>query len=633
MKNSSPAPKLSLWIFFATDLVLIAAAVWLARRSPVPMPQGTTAAVAACLVTGAIVICVPLVLMYERQKNEALDDRQRALEALAQTVSSSAEQISIAANGLNGIAEISQRQLRQAEQLPHKLQEKIAEFQAQLSNANDAERDELEKEVQELRAAETDRLQSAADRIGKTVAEFTKLEAATQQHLEAANDALSKLSFGAASAIGKAQVAAEQALAQARIEAARVVGQSSGEAVQSIEAARTAALAALSAAVDGHIQRLSAATAGLTDLAADLKAAEQQLRDTIRTRLAEPPAAGSAHAPISENAPASVASGVTAALESDSTPASAAENAEGSPPSAATPGEAASEPGSPSAEALASPPSTPRRTRRSRREPVENPSVVTPAEPGAPAAATAAEPPTENASSAPAPQTTAEAATPAAQSPSEAPVASPVPPSPEPAPVQPEAEAEETPISPAIPETAAEPLEATLAPNENEPPEAFPEAAPEVSAPAAEHSAYDAASTDTNPDVDMAATDSPSRGRKRGRGAEDDQPDLGLDLGDVSGGRPVTVERVLSSDGATRLIVTAYIGIGNRLFIRGDGAGLSWEKGSPLQFVSIGKWRWETDDASAPLTVKLLKNDQVEASGVGALTIVPGHQHEVSVNF
>ncbi|HYD85233.1 MAG TPA: hypothetical protein VEA63_14305, partial [Opitutus sp.] len=93
------------------------------------------------------------------------------------------------------------------------------------------------------------------------------------------------------------------------------------------------------------------------------------------------------------------------------------------------------------------------------------------------------------------------------------------------------------------------------------------------------------------------------------------------------------MERVISSDGATRLIATAYIGIGNRLFIRGDGPGLSWEKGVPLQFVSIGKWRWETPDATAPIQFKLYKNDDTECPGLGTLTLDPGHQQEVTAKF
>ena len=100
---------------------------------------------------------------------------------------------------------------------------------------------------------------------------------------------------------------------------------------------------------------------------------------------------------------------------------------------------------------------------------------------------------------------------------------------------------------------------------------------------------------------------------------------------------PVTsaemMEQVISSDGATRLIATSYIGIGNRLFIRGEGPGLSWEKGIPLQFVSIGKWRWETPDASGPVHFKLYKNDEVECPGLGTLELEPGHQQEVIAKF
>jgi len=89
----------------------------------------------------------------------------------------------------------------------------------------------------------------------------------------------------------------------------------------------------------------------------------------------------------------------------------------------------------------------------------------------------------------------------------------------------------------------------------------------------------------------------------------------------------------VAADGATRLLVTAYIGIGNRLFIRGAGPGLSWDKGTPLQFVSIGKWRWETLEASASVNFKLYKNDDLECTALGAQTLDPGHQHEFTATF
>ena len=89
----------------------------------------------------------------------------------------------------------------------------------------------------------------------------------------------------------------------------------------------------------------------------------------------------------------------------------------------------------------------------------------------------------------------------------------------------------------------------------------------------------------------------------------------------------------LTENGSTRLLVTAYIGIGNKLYLRGNGAGLSWDKGVPLQFVSIGKWRWETTEAQLPLSARLYKNDQIECASIGAFTLEPGRQRELTATF
>jgi hypothetical protein len=94
-------------------------------------------------------------------------------------------------------------------------------------------------------------------------------------------------------------------------------------------------------------------------------------------------------------------------------------------------------------------------------------------------------------------------------------------------------------------------------------------------------------------------------------------------------GRPVPAT---SADGLTRLTVVSYIGIGNKLYLRGEGPGLSWDKGVPLQFVSIGRWRWETGDATAPVKCKVYKNDKVEAP-LGTLMLPSGTEQEVTAAF
>jgi outer membrane biosynthesis protein TonB len=92
-------------------------------------------------------------------------------------------------------------------------------------------------------------------------------------------------------------------------------------------------------------------------------------------------------------------------------------------------------------------------------------------------------------------------------------------------------------------------------------------------------------------------------------------------------------ESAVSADGAARLLVTAYIGIGNRLYIRGDGPGLNWDKGVPLQFVSIGKWSWETAEAAEHFSFKLYKNDELECAAIGLRRLEPGRQQELTATF
>ena len=554
MTSSSSVKKLPTWIFLLTDVVLIAAAALIAYESPKPLTLPLVFAIVACIFVGVFVGLVPLVIYYEREKNEMLDDRQRALEALARTVASSAEQISIAAGGLHEIADLAQKNLRQAEQLPHKLQEKIAEFQAQLANANDTEKEELEKELEELRASESERLQSVGDKIAKAAAEFAKVEAAANQHLAAANEAVGKLAFTAAGAIGKAQAAAEQAFAQARQEAAKSLGDATGQALRSIETAKAAATSDLAKDFDRHVERLKQVTAQLsTEIDKLAAAAVKPIHITPAAVPLEPTVATPAAPPPAMEATPTAAGGTETAV--------------------------------PSQEPLASPPKRPRKVRRE--EPV-------PSEPAAAPAAAPTETPAE-----PAPAAEPSQTGPSGPAPEPASTA-------EPAPIAPEKIAEIAPIAP----HTAQPFSPEPASTE---------------------------ATETTP----APAETPKPPRKRApKKTEEEQPALGLDVDETKsngaeneGGGPGTVERVLTSDGATRLIVTAYIGIGNRLFIRGNGPGLSWDKGVPLQFVSIGKWRWETLEANAPVELKLLKNDEQESAGLGKLTIEPGHQHEVTANF
>ena len=74
------------------------------------------------------------------------------------------------------------------------------------------------------------------------------------------------------------------------------------------------------------------------------------------------------------------------------------------------------------------------------------------------------------------------------------------------------------------------------------------------------------------------------------------------------------------------------VGFGNALFIRGKGAGLSWERGQPLNCVNGTTWVWASEEANDNAVFKLLLNDQVWSQG-GDLVVEPGTMIAVAPAF
>lgn len=72
-----------------------------------------------------------------------------------------------------------------------------------------------------------------------------------------------------------------------------------------------------------------------------------------------------------------------------------------------------------------------------------------------------------------------------------------------------------------------------------------------------------------------------------------------------------TKKKVLKSTIAARVDV----GFGNNLYIRGEGAGLSWDVGILMKNLSPYEWAWETKSTSKPIEYKFLINDELWANG------------------
>ena len=73
------------------------------------------------------------------------------------------------------------------------------------------------------------------------------------------------------------------------------------------------------------------------------------------------------------------------------------------------------------------------------------------------------------------------------------------------------------------------------------------------------------------------------------------------------------------------------VGFGNTLYMRGEGQGLSWNRGIPLSCVDSSTWQW-TGEASDALKFKLLLNDTVWSKGED-LVATPGQKVEVAPAF
>lgn len=68
-------------------------------------------------------------------------------------------------------------------------------------------------------------------------------------------------------------------------------------------------------------------------------------------------------------------------------------------------------------------------------------------------------------------------------------------------------------------------------------------------------------------------------------------------------------------DISTRVVVKFDVGFGNGLYIRGSGAGLSWEKGILLRNHKADEWVWEPSFPFATCEFKILINDKIFEAG------------------
>ncbi|MDR3144194.1 MAG: hypothetical protein LBT64_01685 [Puniceicoccales bacterium] len=78
-----------------------------------------------------------------------------------------------------------------------------------------------------------------------------------------------------------------------------------------------------------------------------------------------------------------------------------------------------------------------------------------------------------------------------------------------------------------------------------------------------------------------------------------------------------------------KIVANVDVGFGNHLYIRGDGCGLSWEKGAKMTHIGDTHWEWECQCKANKMCFefKTLINDQIWSTGDNYVAI--GKRNEV----
>ncbi|HET7535320.1 MAG TPA: hypothetical protein VFJ90_02635 [Candidatus Didemnitutus sp.] len=83
---------------------------------------------------------------------------------------------------------------------------------------------------------------------------------------------------------------------------------------------------------------------------------------------------------------------------------------------------------------------------------------------------------------------------------------------------------------------------------------------------------------------------------------------------------------------ATFISAKVDIGFGNHLYLRGEGPGLSWDRGLAMDCIGADLWAVTIKGASAPVSFKILVNDLSWNSG-NDYVVEPGQSVTVAPTF
>ena len=179
--NLEPAPRLPKWTFLAIDAGLLVTAFLIAYFAKNPYAPLPFIAAVLLVVAAAIVGLVPFLIDYAADSAEYVQQERARVSDQVQRLHTAAESLARAAAQIKAVEESVHKTAHAAENLPYRMQEKLAEFNETLAGREEEDREALEQELAELRAANSGQLKSVAEKIQQAAADWTALEAATRR--------------------------------------------------------------------------------------------------------------------------------------------------------------------------------------------------------------------------------------------------------------------------------------------------------------------------------------------------------------------------------------------------------------------------------------------------------------------
>jgi hypothetical protein len=75
------------------------------------------------------------------------------------------------------------------------------------------------------------------------------------------------------------------------------------------------------------------------------------------------------------------------------------------------------------------------------------------------------------------------------------------------------------------------------------------------------------------------------------------------------------VKKTASKPVMTTISARIDVGFGNSLYLRGEGPGLSWDKGVVMECTGEDRWTLTLAESARPIVFKFLRNDEAWSAG------------------